>query len=481
MRRRTWILIFLVIVALILRLRDFHILPIDGHPMRQTDTESVIYNFAFSNGNILYPQNSLIRPITNKNAYFFLEFPAYEYVISRFYVLFGAHVELARMVNIGLFLISVFCLYGIVKDLFSEDSAFYATIGFLFAPASIFFLGHALHPDVFCIATILISIYLLLLYFRKKETYWLFFVSLLFFSLSVSTRPFILMALPAMLYIVWKKKGAGWHYIFLTLSGPLIYVLWKIWQLHFPEASSSWENWVLGGRNQLINGHILIGNLIMKNIVGEVVGKISFVLALIGFIYVLLKKTKNVLFLFLWIAAIPIYWILVPEGNIIHQYYADVYLIPLIILSSFGFLAINAISKKIPVLFYILNGLLIIVLIYNGYRTSTYYFQDQVPASQLHIAKDIEAVIPMNSRLVYLAINNSIPFSLVHRKGFMLGLQPVDVNSNYKDILSMKQYGAEYIVAGKDNTDISAHDLKEIEKSTQLVYQSEWTTILKFR
>ena len=86
-------LIITIVLGLLVRFQNFHLLPIDGHAMRQTDTESVAYNLAFRNHNILYPQNSLIRPITNTNSYFFLEFPAYQYSISLLYRLFGWHID----------------------------------------------------------------------------------------------------------------------------------------------------------------------------------------------------------------------------------------------------------------------------------------------------------------------------------------------------------------------------------------------------
>jgi len=113
-------LIITIVLGLLVRFQNFHLLPIDGHAMRQTDTESVAYNLAFRNHNILYPQNSLIRPITNTNSYFFLEFPAYQYSISLLYRLFGWHIELARILNLFLFVVSVLSLFLFTKNTFLE-------------------------------------------------------------------------------------------------------------------------------------------------------------------------------------------------------------------------------------------------------------------------------------------------------------------------------------------------------------------------
>jgi len=111
------ILVIIIVLGIVLRLQNFHILPFDGHAMRQTDTESVAYNFAFINHNILYPQNSLIRPITNTKAYFFLEFPAYQYLIDY----------------------SIDCLGGILK---LPESSTYSFILFLHFHFTIFHLNY---------------------------------------------------------------------------------------------------------------------------------------------------------------------------------------------------------------------------------------------------------------------------------------------------------------------------------------------------
>ena len=183
--QRKWIacLVVAIVLGLILRLQSFHILPIDGHAMRQTDTESVAYNLAFGNQNILYPQNSLIRPVTNENAYFFLEFPAYEYTISLLYRSFGWHVELARIVNLALYTISTLSLFWFAKKIFNSSGiAFFTAFFYVFAPGSIFFLGHAIHPDVFAICMYLVSLAAFLRWKEKQKAKWMV-LSLLSLSL----------------------------------------------------------------------------------------------------------------------------------------------------------------------------------------------------------------------------------------------------------------------------------------------------------
>jgi hypothetical protein len=470
----------LVILGIIFRLYHFSILPIDGHAMRQTDTESVAYNFAFKNGNILYPQNSLIRPVTNTKALFFLEFPAYEYLIGGMYSLFGWHIELARVINLLLFSIASFCLYYFVKKLIHYKVALISVFFFGFIPSSLFFFGHALHPDIFAITTLLLS---LATYRKWKENNQIMFfiISLISLALSVATRPFIVIVLPSFLYLMWVNKAYLFEYPLMLFTPFSLYGFWKLWQGQFKEADSSWENWVLDGRQSLFQPEILT-RLIYKNVIGEVIGKSVFALFVLGCISFIKKINSIVIFLCLWLITIPVYWLITPNGNIIHQYYANVFVIPIIITGAYGtWHLFSFLYTKSKFLTYILGILLSLLIIYNGVRTSLNYYRDVESDSHLAIAKEINKVIPINEKIVYLARLNSIPFSIYHRQGWMIGAFPVDVSDNAEGVLSMKQYGAKYIIEGKGNTDLNDDEMKIIKEKTDLFYSSQWVNIYKIK
>jgi hypothetical protein len=471
-----------VLLGLILRLQSFHILPIDGHAMRQTDTESVAYNFAFGNHNILYPQNSLIRPVTNGNAYFFFEFPAYEYSISLLYRIFGWHVELARIVNFALYTVSALSLFWFTKKISNSSGiAFFTAFFYVFAPGSIFFLGHAIHPDVFAICTYLVSLAAFLRWKEKRKARWLF-ISLFSLSLSVATRPFILIGLPAYLFLLWTMKSAYWEYLLYLFASPFIYGFWKIWQLGFNSADSSWENWVLDGRNGLFTYGVFVNQLLLKNVIGEVMGKVTSFFAGLGIVNYLFKRDKALRFVLVWLLFVPVYWLMVPNGNIIHQYYADVYIIPIAMLAGYGLWhLLRIIWLKNKFVCYGLAFLIVLLTAYNGYHTSRYYFLDTISNEQQQLAKEIGRVVPASAKIVYLAINNSIPFSLYHIKGWMLGYYPLDVDPTAESVLSMKSYGANYIVAGKVNDDLPQEEFNILVKSTDLIYSSKDIQVYKYR
>lgn len=473
---------FFLIIGIIFRLQNFHLLPIDGHAMRQTDTESVAYNYAFHNGNILYPQNSLIRPITNKESYFFLEFPVYEYTISLFYRIFGWHIEVARIINLSLFVLSVIMLFYFVKKYFNNSIAFFCAFYFIFAPASIFFLGHALHPDVFAIAMLLISLASII---KWKESEMVFYIVVSIFSLCLATvtRPFILIVLPAYFFLLWDLKVNKYISAAFLIFPLLSYGLWNYWILLFKAtANTDWETWILNGRNQLLDKTILLNRLILKNIIGEVIGKSISILAFVGVVLMLIKKNKKYFFILSWLICIPIYWLIVPNGNIIHQYYANVYLIPVIISAAAGINIIaNFLSKKAPIMVWPLLIFIFIIVVYNGVHTSNFYFKNIISISDQKIAENIKDNIAENSRLIYLQKDNSIPFSLYHRKGWMLGDNPTDVSASAVTILAQKKYGNQYIVESKTYSPLSEKDTNIIKINSILVFSSKYCNIYKIK
>lgn len=476
------LLAIILVIGVLLRLQNFSLLPIDGHPMRQTDTESVAYNLAFRSFNVLEPQNSLIRPQTNKDAYFFLEFPAYQSLIAFFYKVFGWHIEVAHLVNIGLYLIGAFSFFYFVKQYLKRFSiAFFAVVFFSFAPGSIFFIGHAIHPDVYATAMLLASFALYMFAKQKKHVIFIF-LSLLTLSLSVATRPFIIIVMPAYLYLLLMTKAAYWEYPAYILASPAIYGLWRWWQTKYPMADHSWENWILFGKEQLRSFEVVFNHLVKKNIVGEVVGKSITLFAAMGTVLIVVIREKRMLFPLIWLLGVPVYVYFAPAGNIYHQYYANIYLTPILLLAAYGVgVLYEFLHKKNRNAAYFVAVIIILFTAYNGYRTSRYYFEDIIPVSHVKIAEEVNEQLPLDAKVVYLGTLNSIPFSLYHRKGWMVGAGPVDVDKNADAVISMKQYGAEYVVEGVDNTDLTDDELKKIQDRLPLFYESKWVRIYKIQ
>ena len=70
-----WIVVLVIVLGAGLRLKNFSVPPVDGHQMRQTDTECVAYFLYSGKANFFRPKSCLMRPVSNTKGYFFLEMP----------------------------------------------------------------------------------------------------------------------------------------------------------------------------------------------------------------------------------------------------------------------------------------------------------------------------------------------------------------------------------------------------------------------
>jgi hypothetical protein len=249
--KKNWIwlvLIGILIGGLVVRMKNFNILPIDAHPMRQTDTECVAYFMATGKSNFLNPKSCLMRPVSNTNGYFFLEMPFYELLIAGSYKLFGFYPWAARLVNLFLYLIGGLSLFGFMSKWLNKTTALFSVLIFSFIPGSIFFVGHALHPDAMAVSFIMVALYWAWEY-KEKGKIWSLILSGLFLGMSVASRPFGLICLPMLGYFLYLRKSKFRDYLLLGLLSIGFYGYWW-WRTKALGIDMSWENWVLAGREK---------------------------------------------------------------------------------------------------------------------------------------------------------------------------------------------------------------------------------------
>ncbi len=466
------VLIFILVFGVIVRTKNFNSLPIDAHPMRQTDTECVAYFLYSGKSTFLKPKACLMRPVSNINGYFFLEVPFYEKLISISYKIFGPKLWAARLVNLVLYVIGSLSLFGLLKKWMDNLSGLLGVLIFGFVPGSIFFVGHALHPDVMAVSLIWLSLYLM---WRYKETGLInyFLISGLSLGVSVASRPFGIICLPLLGYFLYLRKSKLWNYFWLLILSLLFYGSWYGWT-KFLKVDMSWENWVLFGREKIFDLGIL-KNLIWKNIIGETMGKVTSGLAGLGLMVATIKKDKKIIPLIMWIFGVIIYWLIVPNGNLTHQYYADVYIPLVVILAVIGASFIWKKSKIVAIF-------ILLTLIYNGVRTSNYHFLTNVEAKiDTLIAEEISREIGEDKKIIYLNRSNSVPLSLSHRQGWMLGEWPTDVAGHVWSFMEMRHYRFDYVVEPKHKSDLKTEEWDVIKENYPLEKTGEYINIYKYR
>lgn len=462
----------ILLVGVLIRLKGFNEIPIDAHPMRQTDTECVAYYLSINKANFLYPKSCLMRPVSNVDGYFFLEVPFYESLIALGYKLLGTNFWVARVINIILYLTGSLALFGLIKSWWNKKMALFSVLIFSFIPASIFFVGHAIHPDTLAVSFILVSLFFGWKYKEKGKIIYLL-LSGLILGISVASRPFGLICLPLLFYFLFLKKANWRDYLVLVLLSGGIYGWWW-WRTKTLGIDMSWENWVLSGRETLFHFENL-KKLIWRNMIGEVMGKTVSGLAGLGLLVGIIKKNKRMIPLILWIGGVFVYWMLAPNGNLTHQYYADVYIPLVVILAAIGIDWIWDKNKFIVLL-------IIPILIYNGIRTSSYFYQRQIEADlDIKVAEEIKQEIPEDKKIIYLNKGNSVPLSLSHRQGWMLGEWPTDVAVHIWSFMEMRHYQFDYIVEPKHKVELKTEDWEIIKMNYPLVKELEYIRIYKYQ
>lgn len=472
-KKTMWLLVILVLIlGLIVRLKNFTGPLIDAHAMRQTDTECVAYFLYSGKASFFKPKACLMRPVSNTDGYFFLEMPFYEGLIALGYKILGPEIWVGRIVNLILYIIGSLSLFDLLKKWINKETAIFGLVIYSFMPGSIFFVGHAIHPDAMAVSFIWLALNLMWRY-KENDKKVNLILSGIFLGISVASRPFGLICLPLLGYFLWLKKSKVWDYLIIGLLGIIFYGWWR-WWTNYLGIDVSWENWVLSGREQIFNLGIL-KNLIWKNIAGETMGKTASGLAVIGFVVGLWKKDKKIIPLVLWILGVFVYWILVPSGNLTHQYYADVYMPLVVILAAIGWQRIWNKSK-------ILAILILPVLVYNGIRVSNYHFQLEIEADiDTQVAGEIKKEVGEDKKIIYLARANSVPLSLSHRQGWMLGEWPTDIAGQIWSFMEMRNYHFDYIIEPKHKVDLKTEDWAIIKMNYPLVKSGEKINIYRYQ
>lgn len=468
-----WLLVVLALsFGLVVRLKNFTGSLTDAHAMRQTDTECVAYFLYSGKANFFKPKACLMRPVSNIDGYFFLEMPFYEGLIALGYKILGPEIWVGRIVNLILYIVGSLALFDLLKKWINKETAIFGLIVYSFMPGSIFFVGHALHPDAMAVSLIWVSLYLMWRYKengKKKNLIW----SGLLLGISVASRPFGLICLPLLGYFLWLRKSKVWDYLIVGLLGIIFYGWWR-WWTDYLAIDVSWENWVLFGREKIMDLGIL-KNLIWKNVAGETMGKTASGLAVLGFLTGIFKKDKKIIPLILWIIGVIVYWLIVPNGNLIHQYYADVYIPLIVILAAMGWNFVWSKSK-------ILAILVLPVLIYNGIRVSNYHFQLEIETDiDTKIAEEIKKEVGEDKRIIYLARANSVPLSLSHRQGWMLGEWPTDVAGQIWSFMEMRTFKFDYIVEPKHKMDLKTEDWDIIKMNYPLLKSGDKINIYRYQ
>jgi hypothetical protein len=335
--------VILMLIPILSFVMHFHVLNRDLvgiHVWRQTETQTVINNFARYDMDITHPMYNDIQEQNVK-----MEFPLMQWAFAMFYRAFGDYIAISRILSFIIGICSVLGMFYLCDAVFRNKwMAAICAWCFNWSPVFFYYTVNPL-PDNFALCC---AIWSAVFFFRFTKSYSSkhAVASAIFAGLATLTKlPFILYSslVFAFLIIVFrskenKQKGAM-KIVWLYALAHIPAILW------YRVAIPTWgDNGVIkgmfnvtGSRSEILN--ILVGNL--TSILPELIINYGSVLFFITGFYFLfrnnLHKRKHFLIFLLWSLSILAYFLF--EANMIglvHDYYLFPFLPMIFLLVAYG-------------------------------------------------------------------------------------------------------------------------------------------------
>src|SRR5438477_10489383 len=167
--RIKWLLFFIVVAAFVGRLIGIEQAFVDPWSWRQSDVAAIARNY-FENGfHFARPQ---IDWAGNERGYVGTEFPILPFVAAVFYKSLGVQEWIGRIQGVLVFVLALPFFCGLMRRIFGEVIALWATFFYAFAPLSIV-ASRAFMPDVPSLSLAITGIYFFWRWMEEQKLGWL--------------------------------------------------------------------------------------------------------------------------------------------------------------------------------------------------------------------------------------------------------------------------------------------------------------------
>ena len=197
MWRSKWTLILILIVAVAVRLILIQQPFIDPWSWRQSDVAAIARNFLENGFHFSHPQ---IDWAGNAAGYVGTEFPVLPFAAALFYKWVGVYEWIGRIQGVLLFAAALPFFFLLVRRVFGEVAAVWATFFYAFAPLSIV-ASRAFMPDIPSLSLALAGMYFFLVWAERNDRRALIASALLFSISFLIKLPTAVIGLP-LLYLL---------------------------------------------------------------------------------------------------------------------------------------------------------------------------------------------------------------------------------------------------------------------------------------
>lgn len=444
------ILSIILVIAFTLRLYKIHEPLADKYSHKQVSVASVGKNFAKDGFNLLQPKINDLSDIQsgkdNSQGYYFAEFPLYSAIFGFFYrYLPITSLEVyARLTSILLTLPVIAIIYYFAFKEHSRIAGIVSSSLYSILPFFVYF-SRTVVTEHLIIASMFISLWLLYSFFKNKGTnYFLFFASILFYSISLIIKPIGIFYTIAVLYLfstyykfdVFKK----WQLYLFHIVGFIPFILWNIYIQQYPQGIPLNERLFTYG-SLPENAQTIVFSLAYFRTIIDRFGIIITGIFLSGFFVLGTITQLKKYFLTSLLTSAVIYMLFMQVANFQYEYY-HILILPIVaIFTGIGIAQVlntnNAFNPFVAYPVIIVTILLSFLVSYD--RIKIYY---EYPQDVIQIARLISTFTQDNDLIVTDTDGDPTILYLSDRKG-----SP----ANNKSITEFKDRGYSYFVTSKKN------------------------------
>ncbi|WP_407311089.1 ArnT family glycosyltransferase [Desulfosporosinus sp. SB140] len=408
-RRVRWFLLGVILLAaLLVRLKGINNPLLDDQAWRQADTASIAVHMLghlMDFPKVMLPQLNYDGTVPQNVE---LEFPMFPYLLAWTWRLFGWGDIWGRLWAVFLSLISLWGIYDLGRNLFSERIGLLATAMYAFMPLSIYY-GRVVMPEPMAQA---LSIWALALIWRwrtseNKQGIWkIGFVM----SGAVLAKLPQLMLFPVALLLGFypmklKKISQLFRYSLLVVSFPMVYYLWA--HMNVSSSSSQFVSGIL--TNQVVNSGNLTWNVLSNNLQRGLTDSALY-LSGVGLLRMLINRFPGRAALLAWVGIALAYL-----GIVCVRIPLDYYLVPIMpLVALLGAYALDGCGTWSNIFLVIM---ILMVINQNSYT----YLKPKYQWNSVYLtqAEWVKEHTPSSSVLV-LSDSAPMTFYYAHRVGFRL-------------------------------------------------------------
>jgi 4-amino-4-deoxy-L-arabinose transferase-like glycosyltransferase len=496
--RAKWFLILILLAALVVRLIAINQPFIDPWSWRQSDVAAIARNYLENGFHFARPQ---IDWAGNERGYVGTEFPILPFVAALVYKTAGVQEWIGRIEAVLFFIVALPFFFCLVRRIFGESVALWATFFYAFAPLSIV-ASRAFMPDVPSLSLAVAGIYFFLRWTEVEKFRWLILSAVLVSLALLIKLPTAIVGAPLLYLAVnqgaavykppidggletaapWKRIVARWELWFFA-GVTLVPAGFWYWHAH-RIAERFYPHHFFGAGGFQIMSFAWYWHLLRQTAFSSLT-LLLFVLAILGALVA--PRGKFSPLFHWWLAATVLFIFFVGYGNR-HQWYQ----LPLVpIAAVFGGCACVWIARTAMPQPLVAVGSILLVF---SFATSSWYCVQPLyrpaAASLRELGLELNEATTPNALIVAATDGDPTVFYYAHRKGWhFLGDGVYDGNPlNSAQIIAnlekLRSRGATHLVfyAGTQwwldyYTEFAAH----LATTATLVEQTPQFTIYKLQ